>query len=115
MTKRKRHRWVRLDGDHDTARDPRPDAILSAAEWTHPESAYADGVLARGQGSDSLMYDRDMRAALARAFARRAGRAVPGDVLTGMLVRTRKRGELARLHPDRDGGLNFGDLDAVVA
>jgi hypothetical protein len=115
ITKRKAHKWVTFGDEYEKLADPGW-SILSDREWFHLEQAYAAVVLNKDTGSDSLLYDQDLSAELARDFAKRSGRSVAGTVLTGLIVSKRKRGEWLHLKPGRkdEGDLGFSDINEVA-
>ncbi|MBA4067555.1 MAG: hypothetical protein C0501_28370 [Isosphaera sp.] len=114
LTKRKQKKWPTLDGNHLPMPDP-DWTTLPDDEWDALQESYAAVVLARGLGSDALLYDADLSSELARDFARRSGRSVPSPLLTALVVSKRKKGEWIHLRVEEaDDDLGFGDIDEVA-
>jgi hypothetical protein len=93
-TRRKRALWVRLDGEHKAAP---PKVEFSAEETEVLVDICRDLVIVFGNGSDTLDYDDEVAAQIAKAFLRETGRMVPAHELVTKFTALRKRGHTPKV------------------
>jgi hypothetical protein len=109
--RRKHSDWPRLEG---AQRKPPDHRKFTADETEALVDIYREHVLPMNLGSDAIGYSEEIVDLIAREFAMRTGKRVPGHELNSKLTRLRKRGLLPKLgnqEPGIDEG--FRDLDAI--
>jgi hypothetical protein len=111
-TKRKNSQWVTFDGKHQkyslVAWRFTPDEIDTAI------AIYEQLLASTGRGSDNFAYDEGLSDKLSAEFAKRAGRVVPGLIISAVIAAVRKRGNLPRVDgKPHDREIGFGDIDEM--
>jgi len=109
--RRKHSDWPRLEGAQRESPEHRK---FTADETEALVDIYRDHVLPMNLGSDAIGYSDEIVDLIAREFAMRMGKRVPGHELNSKLTRLRKRGLLPKLgkqEPGKDEG--FKDLERI--
>jgi hypothetical protein len=93
-TQRKRHLWVKFDGNHEDAPTP---IDLTADETIQLVAVFNENAATIECGSDVLACEPEIADLIAKEFAAVTGRIFPAHLLVAKLTALRKRGLLPKV------------------